>query len=305
VSGLLLLLLLGLAGSALCAGAETGYYGLNPVQLRHLAREDRRAAILERVVRSPAGFLAALLVGNNVADSLAVHAGIGMGRALGLGEAAAATAATLLLTPLVFLVGEVGPKRHFLRDSLARMLPLAPLLALLRALLLPATAPLAALVRLVGGVPEEGLGRRHLLALLGAGRGAGGAVEAAARALESAAAGLEPFLRTDLPRLSLALGAPELRRRLAATRDGLALLERPGRPPGLLHGARLALLEPGEPLEAAVRDLPVLEPGLDLATALGRLRRHRAAHALVGRPGAWQGVLDLEGVLARLLRPIE
>lgn len=303
MTGLVLLLLLGTAGSALCAGAETGYYVLNPVQLRHLAREDRRAAVLERVVRSPAGFLAALLVGNNLANNLAVHAGLGLGRAAGLSETEAGAAATLVLTPLLFLLGEVGPKRHLLRDGLRRMLRLAPLLALLRLLLLPVTGPLAAVVRAVGGVPEEGLGRRHLLALLRAGRGGGGAVTAAARALEASRAGLGPFLRRDLPLLDPAEGRLVLAQRLAATRDGLGLVRRPGRPPGLLAAERLALLPAGVPVEAAVEEPVVLPPDVDLAGALAELRRRQAGLALVGRPGAWSGVLDLEEVLARLLRP--
>ena len=37
----LLLLIAGLAGSALCAGTETGYYALNPLKLRVRAASSR------------------------------------------------------------------------------------------------------------------------------------------------------------------------------------------------------------------------------------------------------------------------
>ncbi len=299
------LLLLALALSALFAGSETGYYAMNPLRLRLQAGRSRWAAVLARVVRPPSAFLTMLLVGNNVANDLAVFAGVSLVAAAGIEQPE--IWATLMLTPLVFLFGEVAPKQIVLGDPLRLLLGATPLLGLFRLLLLPVTAPIVGLAHLFSREDAEAIaGRRHLAALLLEGgrhpsSGTAPVLVAALRALQSQGKGLQPFLRRDLPLLYANIPLADARIAIAHTRDALALLDRPGRPPGLLLGTHLVLAEPGTAPSALALDLPVLPPDLDLAEALTELRDLGRSFALVGEVGEVDSVLDLEYALSLLL----
>ncbi|HEX9794379.1 MAG TPA: DUF21 domain-containing protein, partial [Planctomycetota bacterium] len=280
----------------------------NMLKLRHHARSSRRAALLERTVRSPAGFLAALLVGNNLANSLAVNSAMAFSVAqLGAQEATASLWVTAALTPLVFVVGEIGPKQFMLAAPHPRMLAAAPALSLLRFVLTPLTAPLVLLQRIVDRGSPGGIARHQLQTLLLEGRHARGGeapvLGAALRALEAKGRGLRPFLRGDLPAIPAQAGLDAVRRVLAGSPDGCGLLERPGGAPALIQAARLVHVRAHAAPSGVAEDLPMLPPETELAEALVRLNRLGKAYALVGRPGVLDGVLDLEFLLARLLAP--
>jgi len=297
-----LVLLLALLASAVFAGAETGYYATPALRLRMLARRSRRAAWLDRITRSPTAWLCTLLVGNNLANDAAVHAAIAVCRRVeGVDPH---FLATLVLTPVVFLVGEVGPKQLLLARPLERSVALAPALALSRLLLWPLVAPVALLLRLLRLESAAPLGRHELASLLVEGRGAAGGAHgalAARRALEARGQGLDPFLRTELPLLKASVGLDQARRTLSRNPDALGLLERPDGGFALLRGERLAVAGGGRRPAELAEEIPQLEPDLDLSQALERLRRAQSAVALVGRPGDWRGICDLEFILERLL----
>lgn len=306
MSASLMLLLIGLAGSALCAGTETGYYALNPLKLRMQAARSRMAAVLLRITRPPHAFLTMLLVGNNVANYLTISAGVALLAAWSVPQPE--LVATLALTPITFLLGEVGPKQFVLHHPLGILTRVTPVLALLRVLLAPFTLFVGLIGRVLAREDAEAVtGRRHLAALLlEGGRGEHGeapVLQAALRALESEGKGLRPFLRTDLPVLYAGIPLSDARVALARTTDTLALLERRGKLPGLLLGTRLVHEAPTVPVEPIAVDLPLLDPGLDLADALAQLRAEGISFALVGTEQAWDGVLDLEHALSLLLRP--
>lgn len=301
-----LLLLLGLLGSALCAGTETGYYALNPLKLRVAAAASRIAALLVRMTRPPHAFLTMLLVGNNVANYLTVSAGVSL---LALASVPQPElVATLALTPLTFVFGEVGPKQFVLHNPLGVLLRVTPVLAFFRVLLAPLTFIIGMLGQLLARSDADAVaGRRHLAALLLEGTRAGHneapVLQAALRALESEGKGLTPWLRTDLPLLYAGIPMAEARNTLARSADTLALLERRGAMPGLLLGTRLVHCAPTQAIEPLAVNLPLLSPELDLADALAQLRAEGVSFALVGTEQAWDGVLDLEHALSLLLRP--
>ena len=65
------LAVLGLAGSALFAGMETGLYTLNRVRLALRRKEgDRRALRVGALLDRPARMLAVILLGTNIAHAL-------------------------------------------------------------------------------------------------------------------------------------------------------------------------------------------------------------------------------------------
>jgi len=304
MSALLCLLLLALAASALFAGSETGFYGLNRLRLRQLAEDSWAAGLLMRVTASASGFLAALLLGNNLANSLAVQSSIGLLEGWGIGHAEFWT--TIFLTPLLLIFGELLPKAWMMGRPL-RLIRLTLPLAICRVLFLPFTAPLAWMAtRLQGGGATNALERRQLESLLHEGRhqapGEARVMVAALRALDSRGRGLEPFLRHDLPVLPASMSHEVARQRLARSRDGIALLQLPNHRWALLRAQALLDAPPRQSLSSLAVTLPVLPRSMDLAGALVRLRGLGAGFASVAGKGS-AAILDLEYAVAMLVAP--
>ncbi len=110
--------LLGFAGSALYSGLETGAYSLNRIRLQvMMQRGDRAAITLHHMVTHPTELLTTLLIGNNITNYLGTAA---MGVILasrGLGDWEAILMNTLIVTPVLFVVGETLPKDLFAAHS--------------------------------------------------------------------------------------------------------------------------------------------------------------------------------------------
>jgi CBS domain containing-hemolysin-like protein len=149
------LALLGIVGSALFSGLETGVYSLNRVRLHLLAqRSDSSAAILAPMIRRPNRMLGTLLYGNNIANYLASYAIAVLLAAQGFGDWAQVLINATILTPLLFVFGEVLPKDLFANFSDRLTYPFARMLYLLQGLLmLTGLVPLIDLIsRLIGRV---------------------------------------------------------------------------------------------------------------------------------------------------------
>jgi len=305
VSLALAVFLMALALSAFCSGAETGFYALNPLKLRHAARASATAALLLRVIRSPAGLLATLLVANNLANDLLVQAAIVLAERLGVPDAAFWSA--LALMPLAFVFCDMLPKQWMAVHAETAMPALAWPLAALRVLLWPVAIPLMLLARALAGGPARAalLGRMHWAELLREGErshpGEARAMRAALRALESRGSGLTKFLRPPLPLLPPGVGRDEALRALAASGLGFLLLRREGEAPALLTGARLLQADPAVPPAHLARPLLTLDARTDLAGAFRSLREAGAGLAWVG--GTSGGLLDLEYALSLLAAP--
>ncbi len=306
MAGTLFLLLAALALSALFAGSETAYYAVNRLRLEHEPRPDWRQRLLAGLTRNPAFFLATLLVGNNLANQLAEASS----RALLGAWQVPPWASLLVLTPVVFLVGEVGPKQFMLHRPERRLLAVAPVLALCRILFLPLALPLVFVARVLrGGGEEAALGRAQLARLFLEGRRSAhpeaAVLQAAYGALSSRGRGLRSFLRPRVPILPVRVERAAALQQLREASPGFLLLREPGspRPWLLLPGDRLVLAPPELPPRELARPIPALDAAMDLAAAVQRLARSGAAHAVVLEEGQVLGVLDLEAVLLRLLDP--
>ncbi len=297
-----LILLCAGALSALCSGAETGIYALNPLKLQHRARRSAATAALLRALRSPGGLLATLLVTNTLANDLVVQAAIRLFEDADFAHAE--LLAALVLTPLMFVFGDVLPKQWFAQHAEAWMPLFAAPLLLLRLLLLPVTLPLQGLARIFEGRREEAavLGRQEWAALLREGQrthpGDARVMGAALRALESRGAGLRAFLRPAVPLAPPHASREDALRLLADGGLGFVLLARPGAHPALLTGTRLLHADAAAQPPDLATPLLALEPGLDLAGAFQRMRASGLALAWV--PGPAGGMLDLEYALSLL-----
>lgn len=115
--------------SGIYSGAETGVYSLNTTRLRINAHEGERAAIrLQRLMRDRTGLLFTSLVGTNIANYMAPFClTIVFSHTLGIAvqaerERMAELYTTLILTPTVFIFGEIVPKNifHLNADALMR-----------------------------------------------------------------------------------------------------------------------------------------------------------------------------------------
>lgn len=132
VAGLTLWLaacLLAIVLSGIYSGTETGVYSLNTTRLRINAHEGRHSAIrLQRLMRDRTGLLFTSLVGTNIANYLAPFClTIIFANTLSVQnqvdrERLAELYTTLILTPTVFIFGEIVPKNifHLNADALMR-----------------------------------------------------------------------------------------------------------------------------------------------------------------------------------------
>lgn len=112
----LLIFLVGLALSAFFSGSETGFYRVARVRLLIDALTgDRIAKGLLWASNNPAAFVATALVGNNVANNVTALSIVMLTGALLPGVAFAELGLTLATTPIIFIFGELLPKKLFFR----------------------------------------------------------------------------------------------------------------------------------------------------------------------------------------------
>jgi putative hemolysin len=123
--------LLGFAGSALYSGLETGAYSLNRIRLHVMMHRGNRSAItLQNMIAHPTVLLTTLLIGNNITNYLGTAA---MGIILasrGLGDWEVILMNALIVTPILFVVGETLPKDLFAAHSDRLMYRLTPVLSI-------------------------------------------------------------------------------------------------------------------------------------------------------------------------------
>jgi len=298
-----LILIIALLASSLFAGSETGYYGTNALRLKHQAKESRNSALLEKTIRQPSAFLATLLIGNNIANDVAVHAAVMLFAASGFANNE--LLATLALAPLVFFVGEMWPKQYMLANP-NRLLWFSVPLALCRVLLWPITQPITLLVsKLDSGAGDSMMRRNQFVSLLHDSQqqasGEAQVMSAAIRAIESKGKGLRQYLRYDVPSLQWDTSVAEARRQMSSCIDAKGLVSRENGPPSILFASRLVDTHPDSPLLPSAVPLISLSPSIDLADAVRHLQIYGISHAWVEEKEQRAGLLDLEYALASLL----
>ncbi len=144
-----------LLASAFFSAAETALMALNRIRLKMLVEEeDPRAMAADNLLQNPNRLQGTILVGNNLANILAVAAGAALalghfGADIGLGLAAVGSML------LILILGEIAPKVYAAsnaeRVALAAARPLAVLVNLLYPLVQIYTLFSVGLVRLFGG----------------------------------------------------------------------------------------------------------------------------------------------------------
>ncbi|NLF32294.1 MAG: DUF21 domain-containing protein [Planctomycetes bacterium] len=139
----------GILASALFSGLETGTYVLNKIRLDlRCAKGDRQALRLRRALDRSGAMLAALLVATNAAHYWVTALAVLLLTRSGVGNAEGIT--TLIVTPTMFVLGEIVPKNLFRVAGETLTYRLSGVLAVLTALC--RWTGLAAVLSAVSGV---------------------------------------------------------------------------------------------------------------------------------------------------------
>jgi len=167
----LALLFVSLLMSAFFSGSETGFYRASRARLVMNAIKGKRADRLALMMTNqPALIVATVLIGNNIANYLvSLSIVLGVGSLFDDRNQVAELVAPLLMTPFLFVYGESLPKAMFFRAPNRLLRAVAPLLAVITLLLLPASLVLWGMSRglewFLGQAPErvrQTLGRREM-----------------------------------------------------------------------------------------------------------------------------------------------
>lgn len=313
-----LVCLLGLLGSALCSGMETGFYRLNRVTLSLRAEGGGAAKLLRSMTEHPQGLLASLLIGNNAFNYIGVLGLTALLELRGYSETKIVVLNALVLTPVVLVFCESTPKELFRRRADAWMYPLARPLWLMRAALmvtgfLALVVGFARVVAKIGGIPPEpALGRRE---------------EVASLLYESASEGVISESQLRIVQQAMRLGRADVRRvmtpwkqvttvRSSASRaDALAVfsgtphtrapvVDGSGRVVGVLNRLHLHL-HPERTVESLMAEAVTLEPELPVTVALARLRSEDSPAGIVMGPSGPVGLVTPKDLIEPLVGTLE
>jgi magnesium and cobalt exporter, CNNM family len=317
---LVLLLLVGLLFlSAVFSGAETGVYSVSRVRLEAEAQEGKRSArLLSRLLRDDATLLITLLIGNNlVLELMTLLAESSVARSR-LPAYAHELVATVALTPLVFLFGELIPKDLFRRRPHTLLTLVAPLISVFRWLVSPLAYPLALLAlvleRLLGLRKEDFariLRREEMVEVLAESRRTGSlAPHAEELARNALVLRHTPLARVAVPWERVGwvdLDRPQAEAHAAVADSGFTRIPVLRTGPdkkrvvlGYLHQLDVLGASPETPLEEHLRPLLELPPDLPLDRAVARLQAAGQRLAVVGTLRAPRGLLSLMDLLATL-----
>ena len=151
------LLVLLLALSAFFSSAETAFLSLEQVRLEHATREGVNGAQrIARLLGTPRRLLSAILLGNNLVNTGAAAVGTVIAAEVVGSSGVGVLAATLVVTALLVVIGEVIPKTFALHHNFALSRVYAPLLVGWSRLTTPFVAILDGIARTLLSLTGEG-----------------------------------------------------------------------------------------------------------------------------------------------------
>ncbi len=312
-----------LALSALFSGSETGIYCVNRVRLRLQSDQGHTAAVrLRRLLENEQQALAAILVGNSIVNYLTtVSAAAVIKSQLGGEGRRLELLTTALVTPALFVFGELLPKSVFQQAPDRLLYAVSLPLMMARTLLWPAAWCIQCFSQLVMAVVAPGQERRRTLDHRE--RVAGLLREALADSGHSQQHGqfVQSVLRlADTPIWSVMVPAREvIAAPAAADRNAFLTLVRryphtrfpvcqddQQRVVGIVH-TRVLLSDPdwGQVGER-VKPVPRLSPNTSVAAALVQMSRAGSRMAVVENPdGRLAGLVTLQDLFEEIVGELE
>jgi len=162
MTSLIAILLFTLLSSAFFSGSESAIVACDKVKLHHrAARGSRRARAVEKLLESNEAFFSVVLVGTNI--SVVVCTAVATAIAVALVGDSGAVLATVIMTPVLLVIGEVIPKAAFIYQADRVSLFVGPILRACLVLLWPLAYPATLLAKLLMRVAGAGGKRRGLL----------------------------------------------------------------------------------------------------------------------------------------------
>lgn len=310
----------GLRLSAFFSGGETGFYRLSLPRIGIDAQAgDVVAQRLLWFARHPAYFVATTLIGNNLANYITTFAiSLGVLSLVGRVTEAVDIASTLMLSPVIFLFGELLPKNLYYRAPISLLRRDSALFGMFYFLFLPFSWPLVQVTRLLERFNQQSgpragvmLGRSRLVQLMSQGRReglltdvqtrlAGGVLQLAPqRVVDSMipadrVLGLEETATRDqLRKFAQDYGTSTVCIRRAESSDGWY---------AYLRAVDLAL-DP-RPIPALLREMPVFSIDVTKLDAVVQLQAAGSLHGLVVHDDRVLGVVNTRGLVEQLFRPV-
>jgi CBS domain containing-hemolysin-like protein len=308
-----LLVLATVVASGVFSGAETGFYSLSRARVAAGTGATWMARVARRLLRDEIGLLVALLVANNLVNQAATYAGRGLVAPLDLPEGASEVVMTLLLTPLLFLFGELFPKDLFRRRPHALVVVVAPVIWAAKMLLFPVVLLLGALARWLER--SMGLDARELArvqgreeAVLEILREGGGQRAEVVEGMARNVLGLRG-LRIDrvmiawrrVRTVSLADAPAAAWKAVAETPfSRLPVVDRAGAVAGYVHQIELLRAGPRGSVVAHLRPLIFLDASMPIDRALAQMRASGLRMAAVGTPERPLGIVTVKDLVEEI-----
>lgn len=309
----------GLRLSAFFSGSETGFYRISFPRLSIEAQAgDRVARRLLWFARNPSAFVATTLVGNNLANYITTFA-ISLGVLLIAGEVSdpVEVAAAMLLSPIVFLFGELLPKNLYYRAPWSLLRRDSTLFLFFYWLLLPASWPLVGVTRLIERIsPATGrrtellLGRIHLVQLMTQGRREGLLTDVQNRLANGVLQIAPQPVTASMTPAHRVLGLSER----ATRQDVLSYARRFATPVVAIHRdqsdedwfAYVRVVDVTlnrKPIATLFRTMPVISPAATKLEAMQTLLTENAVYGVIRQDDRVIGIVNNRGLCEQLFRP--
>ncbi|MCA9061659.1 MAG: DUF21 domain-containing protein [Planctomycetaceae bacterium] len=314
----LLLFLFAIRLSAFYSGSETGFYRVSPMRLSIQAQRGQQdARRLQSFLMRPERFVATTLVGNNIANYLTTVA-LGLAVSVLVAKSTGLTelVATILVTPIVFIFGELIPKSLYYRAPSTLLIRGARFFWISSIIFFPLTFPLIVMSRWISRFGDSRkqpldlfLSRPRLGSVLEAGHREGLLTELQATLADN-------IMQTSRQPVSLSMvpvmGCPGAA--VTSSRDELLELARRTRSSRLLlspeNGSqqwrwyiRVAdLFRRDQPPRAVATEMPRFASDAPRLEVLAELVRQYSAYGAVVEEGRVIGVVSRRTLIAQLQR---
>ena len=300
------------------SGSETGFYRISPLQLSiRVHQGDRVAATLQKFISHPERFVATALVGNNVANYLVTVAiGLFMSVVVTASSGAAELISTVVVTPVVFVFGELIPKNLFYLAPLSQLRSNARWFSISYLFFFPLSFPLILLSRLIAKMGnserqplETVLSRTRLVSVLEEGHREGLLTQLQSQLADNIMqVARHPVALSMMPALTVQ-GTVE-----TASRDDLLRLAK------RLHVSRILLYPTGKPGQwssyvrvadiirknysprAVAVQMPQFSSDTPKLHVLSELVRQYSDYGVITEDGVVLGVVSRRSLLAQLQR---
>lgn len=305
--------------SAFFSGSETGFYRVSFMRLTIDAHAgDSKAQRLLWFTRNPSYFVATTLVGNNVANYVTTLAvGLAVSSVIHGGAGWVEIVATLLISPVIFVFGELIPKNLYYR---------APMMLLRRGcvgfqffyrLFLPISFPLIGITKLIeriGRVEDQPielvLGRNRLVQVLSQGHREGLLTDVQSKMVNGLMHTAAQPVRESVTPVSRVLNVFDDANRQSvlehASKYGLSHIAvlKSGTDNDWLGYVRVADLRiTGKSPKELIRPMPRVDAAASKLEALLTMRQADEAYGLVVAGEKVMGIVNERGLIEQLFRP--